>query len=185
MIVYALKDPRTGDVRYIGKTTKSLQRRIAEHTSPSSYRRGRNHRERWIAALIHLGMRPEAETILHASTVEEMDQAECLCIQFARDIGLTLVNATDGGDGKSGYIHSERTRQRMKEAQSSPDAIARKRAQRGKPKQAWGGKLIQSSDGRIFIGQCDAAKHLGISVRTVDRLLCGKPSKSHVRLSYV
>lgn len=55
--IYGLSDPRTGELRYVGKTTMTLRRRLNAHvghcTPPT------DARERWLAELLAAGLRPE------------------------------------------------------------------------------------------------------------------------------
>jgi len=48
-------------------------------------------------------------------------------IQELRELGFKLCNLTDGGDGTSGYKHSEETLVRMRAANSNPSAETRAR----------------------------------------------------------
>jgi hypothetical protein len=94
--IYALADPNTGQIRYVGKTIEP-RRRFATHC------RGdkadvHSHRARWIAKLKANGLKP----VLHIlETVEDArwQEAECKWIAFYRSTGCDLVNSTDGGDG--------------------------------------------------------------------------------------
>lgn len=96
VFIYVLKDPRTGEIRYVGKA-KNPRYRYYSHTSC----REKNHRGNWIRALNAEGFRPVLEII---DEVLETDWPswEAAYIEFFRDAGCALVNATNGGEGRCG-----------------------------------------------------------------------------------
>jgi hypothetical protein len=59
MEIYALIDPRTDSVRYVGRTSAGVRRRFYQHLSDPV---GRPKAE-WIAELKSLGLRPKVETL--------------------------------------------------------------------------------------------------------------------------
>jgi hypothetical protein len=52
-LIYALVDPTTCKVRYIGITTKSLERRLYKHIDESMYSKKMTHKVNWIKSLIN------------------------------------------------------------------------------------------------------------------------------------
>lgn len=96
--IYGLMDPRTGVLRYIGKTSRSLQQRLRGHLFDS--KKKRNHRERWISSLLESGLEPVIEEF--DCVAGDGSDAERSFIGVARALGCRLVNATDGGDGVLG-----------------------------------------------------------------------------------
>jgi hypothetical protein len=90
--VYALKDPETRKIRYIGHTAFP-KKRLSVHLSD----RGRNHRTNWIKSLRVSGVIPEMEVLLVVPT-SEAPAWEIKFIAEARRMGLSLVNGTDGGE---------------------------------------------------------------------------------------
>jgi hypothetical protein len=107
--IYALIDPRTEQVRYVGATV-NLSRRVGEHL----YRRNESHCSRWIHALKDAGLRP----CVWVLAVIEGDWAsiERHWIDLWRGLG-DLTNIMDGGQGASaGVPKSLSTRRKMSEA---------------------------------------------------------------------
>lgn len=92
-LIYALSDPRTGEVRYIGATSRSLEVRLAEHLQN---RRSSAYRVRWINSLLNEGVRPEIAAIA-VVPLAELSDAECRWIATYRAAGARLTNTTDGG----------------------------------------------------------------------------------------
>lgn len=89
--VYGLTDPRTGEVRYVGKTTWTLAHRLKGHISDAKCNT-HTHKARWINDVLKVGLRPRAvplETVPSA----QWEQAERRWIAaFPR-----LTNTTAGG----------------------------------------------------------------------------------------
>jgi hypothetical protein len=133
--LYALVDPRTGLVRYIGKTSKAPEERLHYHIKGSKHKRC--HREKWISMLIEMGLQPQLQII---DVVEgNGSQAEMDLIKKYREMGCDLTNATDGGDGSPGYKHTEESRAKIREKRKnqkfSKESIEKRAASlRGRPR---------------------------------------------------
>lgn len=112
--VYALIDPRTQEVRYVGKTTQEPARRLQLHLARA---RGgyRAHVCSWIKELLRLGMFPGL-TVLETVQGDGSNE-ERAWITYGRKRGWRLTNHTDGGEGSAGLRASEETRAKMREAQ--------------------------------------------------------------------
>lgn len=94
VFIYALKDPRTDQIRYIGKT-KDLKSRVQKHCSSSHER---NHRANWIRCLLRDGLHPSVE-ILDEVSIEDASSWEVAYIAFFKESGCDLTNSTAGGEG--------------------------------------------------------------------------------------
>ena len=46
-VVYGLSDPRTNELRYVGKTTQTLHRRLLRHVAPS-YLKEATYKNNWL-----------------------------------------------------------------------------------------------------------------------------------------
>lgn len=126
-LIYALTDPRTDEVRYIGKSTSGLKR-PKEHLRPTQLKPN-THKTRWIRQLLTQGLKPKIQILEEFSTGDDLNYAECFWIAQGRGLEWKLTNATKGGDGQSkGYAPSEETRAKMREALAS-DPILVERAQ--------------------------------------------------------
>lgn len=107
VLIYVLKCPNTGEVRYVGKTV-CLRRRINEHLRDAG--KEKNHRSYWIASLLAAGLAPVVEVIDEVSS-EHWPQWEVAWIEFFKEQGARLVNSSKGGLG-GGYPHSEERKAR-------------------------------------------------------------------------
>jgi hypothetical protein len=114
--IYALKDPRTGEIRYVGKTSNP-DKRLAKHVWEAQSGM-RNHRANWIKDLLMCNQSPEME-ILDEVPEDFWQQWEIAWIEFFREQGFDLVNSTRGGEGWSaGQKRSQETRNRLSIAMS-------------------------------------------------------------------
>lgn len=91
--IYALKEPDTGEIRYIGQTNNPHRRLITHSTTKEKC-----HRGNWIRALKKSGQKPILE-IVDEAPYEFRDPIEAAYVQFFREQGCNLVNGTPGGDG--------------------------------------------------------------------------------------
>lgn len=90
---YALKDPRTGAVRYVG-TTVNFQQRINRHF-------GRTHHGRrtaWLAELRQHGLRPDVVVLETGTGLQEQAASERRWVEHYKPTGL-LLNVSPGGQG--------------------------------------------------------------------------------------
>ena len=93
LIVYALGDPDTSEVRYVGLTSRDINIRIREHT-----RRGR-HVGTWLRSL---GRPPTHFILEECDAREEANTAECFWISwYRRNTCFRLCNHSAGGEGSA------------------------------------------------------------------------------------
>ena len=96
--IYALKDPETQEVRYIGWTAKGTARRLSNHISEALTSPPVTHKRRWILSLLKKGVRPATE-VLESGFGNSWEEAECRWIAIFKSRGARLVNGTAGGQG--------------------------------------------------------------------------------------
>lgn len=98
--VYALCEPGTGEVRYIGKADDPRSR-LMDHLARCDH----THRGRWVRKLKRLGLSP-GMTVLQEIPHSGWQDAERYQICLAKMAGVRLTNSTAGGDGfESGPRH--------------------------------------------------------------------------------
>lgn len=103
--IYGLVDPRSGMVRYVGKSD-APQERFRRHLKDA----GDTHKSRWMRSI----GAPPVLRILAVVRFEEWQMHERAWIARMRAAGCSLTNSTDGGRGP---LHpSPETRQRMRSA---------------------------------------------------------------------
>ena len=124
-LIYALLDPDTSEVRYIGKTTNGL-RRAKAHLWPSSRHGKTDRKNRWINSLVAKGKTPAICILAHYDDATDLYQAECDYIALYKHLGARLTNTTPGGEsGPSmpgelhpmwGRTHTPEVKRRLSEA---------------------------------------------------------------------
>lgn len=112
--IYALRCPLSGDIRYVGQTIKSVNRRLTEHKCD---KRHNPYKINWINKLDNLGILDE----LKIEVLEECDEIllndrEKFWIEKIKQDGNKLVNLTDGGDGVPGKVCSDETKKKISES---------------------------------------------------------------------
>lgn len=95
-MIYALKDPLTKSIRYIGKSCKGLNR-PKEHLFPHQNKL-KTHKNCWVRSLLKKGLKPEI-IILEECDRESLDKREIFWIDYHKKHGYELTNMTNGGTG--------------------------------------------------------------------------------------
>ncbi len=111
--IYTLADPRTPDnIRYVGKTCKSIKDRWGGHVEEA--RSGKKtYRHNWIRELLTQGLKPVAN-LLESVPASDWQEAERFWIEYLRFLGFRLTNLTRGGEGTNGYRASKETREKYR-----------------------------------------------------------------------
>lgn len=162
--IYALIDPRTDGVRYVGQAldpTWRLQQHLYELPSGS-----KTHKNHWLRELHQAGYAPRLQ-ILEVATEDTADDSERRWIAFYgredRNAG-PLTNHTDGGDGGRGQRVTEETRRKIGDFH------------RGKPKSATvRSKISASLKGRPFTDE----RRRNISASVVGKMRGRQLSDTH------
>lgn len=109
--IYGLVDPRTKEVRYIGRT-RSLKYRYRSHISRSN--RKKTHRDCWICSLSNLDLLPEMVVLFESiGSWEESYEVEKSFISNYRLMGYDLTNHDDLGAGGKNKIISKEQREKI------------------------------------------------------------------------
>jgi len=93
--IYTLVDPRTNEIRYVGKTVQNLSKRLNTHIRESQ--KTFNHKSCWIKSLSKIGLRPIIE-IIEEVPDEDWNDSEKFYISYLRFLGFKLTNTSDGGE---------------------------------------------------------------------------------------
>jgi len=107
--IYGLTDPETGGIRYVGKTSQGLKKRLQGHLRDKT----QCHRVSWIKSLRDKGLTPSIITIEEVPN-DDWQSWEMYWIEVFREAGYSLVNSTSGGDGINNP--GPETLQKMREA---------------------------------------------------------------------
>lgn len=109
-LIYALKDPRNNEIRYIGKSSIGMDR-PKQHNKPSELIK-KTHKTNWIKSLKNEGLDYIIEVLENCESEEQVMQQEIYWIKFHKELGTNLTNLTDGGEGNSGWVMPEETKKK-------------------------------------------------------------------------
>lgn len=119
--IYVLRDPDSGEVRYVGKTVQKLKNRLASHyCRKRNYKQSNtfNHTEAWIKSLRNLHKKPIIE-LLESVDNSVWGDKERYYIQYFKNCGFNLTNHSIGGDksnlGSRWKIKNEDLKYKMSE----------------------------------------------------------------------
>lgn len=114
--VYALIDPDTDEVRYVGKTHRTIKIRFKEHINQAKtmddnvVKKYNRYCVNWIHSLLKQDKEPKIQILQQGDSSEDWAAAECHWIAYYRKISEKLTNLTEGGDGMPGYEFSDAQR---------------------------------------------------------------------------
>ena len=111
--IYALKDPRDYQIKYIGKTV-DIDRRRKEHSQ--IHRNKKSRKNSWIAHLVKNSMQPIME-ILEECEESKWIEREKYWIRYYKELGFDLKNMTLGGESNDGYVFTIEDRLKQSESQ--------------------------------------------------------------------
>ena len=103
--IYILKHPDTLEVRYVGKTVRSLNRRLGNHIDNAKRSKHNKHLSNWILNILSNGKRPIIELIEEVDNSVWQERERYWITQYPN-----LINLTEGGDGCKGFLHDEATK---------------------------------------------------------------------------
>lgn len=135
MYIYALQDPLTNEIKYIGKWRGTrLNDRLCGHIgearkvcdSTSGKGSGKNP---WIKRMVDFHkIKPLIIPIIEGiESDKDLINLEIYMIAFCRDVGIHLLNLTDGGDGAPGAKRSQESIRKQADAlrgkKRDPEAV--------------------------------------------------------------
>lgn len=115
--IYILKEPLTGDVRYVGKTT-NLKARLYNHIKTAN--RGKTHCKSWIKSLLKQNLLPVLEVIECVSNGSKREQ---YWIGYYTKLGNKLCNHTIGGE--CGLLSQEHVQRKQLQVLNALDQISK------------------------------------------------------------
>ena len=150
-LIYVLLDPDTYEVRYVGLSTRGLER-PREHIRPSSVRRAKGYKGNWLRKLFSEGKTPLIRVIQQWFFIpyEDLCAAEVYWINYFNDLGCPLTNLCIGGQGPVGYTHTPEAIEKIRDA-----GTGRKYPNRKKPdfREGWLDELSEKmKDNKFALG---------------------------------
>lgn len=115
VFIYGLVDPKTNELRYVGKSVNPLVR-LRKHISERNVHD--TYKDRWLRKLYDLNIKPEL-IIIDEVKHNQWQFWERFYINYFKSIGCSLTNTTIGGDeppSTKGRKHTDETRKKMSES---------------------------------------------------------------------
>lgn len=109
--IYVLKHPDTLEVRYVGKTVRSLSRRLGNHIANAKGNKHNKHLSNWILSILKENKRPIIELLEICQSNNWQEREQYWISQFPN-----LINLTTGGDGCIGFIHDSKTIEKIRQS---------------------------------------------------------------------
>ena len=107
--IYILKHPDTLEVRYVGKTVRSLSKRLGNHIANAKGNKHNKHLSNWIINILNKNKRPIIELLEECDYSVWQEREQYWISQFPN-----LINLTKGGDGCLGFIQDESTKEKLR-----------------------------------------------------------------------
>jgi len=179
--IYTLKDPETNQIRYVGKTEKTLKERMYYHTWDIK-RTKNNHKKNWFNSLSNKNLKPEIE-LIEEVPIEEWRFWEQFYISIFKSWGFNLINYTDGGEGYSSNQlkklwktkeYREYHTKRMigknnpffgkKHTEKTKDILRKKCPKRGKENPMYGKKRTKEENEKMRLNQPNLKKYIRLDL---------------------
>lgn len=112
--IYALCEPHSGNVRYVGKTVCTPEQRLTAHVRAAKYHRAHLPSAMWVREQLDSGLRPVVVELERVSQDADWAAQECYWIAFYRARGADLLNLTDGGEGCAGHKQTAEHRRKIR-----------------------------------------------------------------------
>lgn len=169
--IYALVDPRKKEeYRYVGKTAKSLSKRLSGHLCDVKTSKC-THKIHWIRKLLREGISPMVVLIeIVDSTLE--NAREIYWIAKFREEGHKLTNGTDGGEGVKCTEEVRRKMRKANKGKNNPNY-----GKRGRDAPMFGkthSKELKEKMSKAWIGEGNPKYDNGDSIRGEKNPFYGK-----------
>lgn len=109
--IYTLKHPDTLEVRYVGKTVRSLSRRLGNHIANAKGSKHNKHLSNWILNILKENKKPIIELLETCQSGIWQEREQYWISQFPN-----LINLTAGGDGCIGFIHNSKAIEKIRQS---------------------------------------------------------------------
>ncbi|MEO9196308.1 MAG: hypothetical protein ABI445_21865 [Polyangia bacterium] len=122
-LIYGLRDPRTGAIRYVGQSSSGMRRPRA-HGQAYFLKRTTPHKRNWLMQLASLGLKHEVVVLQQLASKDGLHDAEVFWVALGRAaLGDKLLNSTAGGE--TVYVPTIAERERHASIMGSPDVQRR------------------------------------------------------------
>ena len=169
-LIYGLADPRTGELRYVGRSSSGLKRPRESH--------GR-YCQNWVDSLKKQGIIPRVLVLEELDPTTDVDERlnteERKWVAYCRSVGTRLTNLTDGGE--KGRKVDESTRKLMRAAKLGEKNHFFGKRHDDATKLKMRSPVVCLDDGLVFPGLNIAASHYGVASSSLSLVCNGKRKK--------
>lgn len=124
--IYGLIDPKTGTIRYVGKTVNDLKHRLSAHISESRNLQNNHPKHRWIRKVFDSGDEPNIVLIEEVDD-EIWEDREKYWINFYKHTN-NLTNISEGGIKPPNHQNEKRSEETKKKLSMAHKALKRDRS---------------------------------------------------------
>lgn len=164
--VYTLTDPRNGMPFYVGK---GVGRRCHFHAWEAKNSNKPTYKLNKIRKIQSLGLDIIVNKVEENVSHEQAKELECFLIAEMRGFGIDLTNATDGGDGRAGYVVSKETRNKLGRPKSEADKQRISEALKGNKHFYYGVPCSDERKAAIIAGTTGVKKSTTINMKKPKR----------------
>jgi len=164
--VYTLTDPRNGMPFYVGK---GVGRRCHFHAWEAKNSDKPTYKLNKIRKIQSLGLDIIVNKVEENVSHEQAKELECFLIAEMRGFGINLTNATNGGDGRAGYVVSEETRNKLGRPKSEADKQRISEALKGNKHFYYGVPCSDERKAAIIAGTTGVKKSTTINMKKPKR----------------
>ena len=168
--IYTLEDPISNEIRYIGVTINTLEKRNYDHCSKTALSKANSRRITWIKSLRNKNLKPVIKLLVEVPDEIRYKEEE-FYISLFKSWGFNLVNSNNGGSGgvyykqKTVYRHTEETKKKIGLANKRPKSKEWIRnAARGSYK-----SIIQLTKDHVFIREYESTTTAAIELGNINK----------------
>lgn len=104
--IYSLEDPLTKEIRYVGKTKDTLEKRFSTGHMFAIHRE-KSYKRNWLKSLENKGLQPTITLLDEIPSTEDWEWLEKYWISQIKSWGFRLTNMTEGGEGNKNQVFSK------------------------------------------------------------------------------
>jgi len=178
--IYGLFDPRTYELRYIGKADNP-KGRLREHIKRAKSAKARlTYTCYWIRELLSENLKPSIE-ILEEVPLDSWQQAEIEWIAECKKFGVRLTNLTAGGDSGFGFNLTPEQEQKRLDGIAAQKGVKRTDEQRQRMRESHLGKGLSEETKRKLSeahkGKNTWSKGIKMSASAVEKMRLARVGK--------
>jgi len=114
--IYVLKDPKTLEVKYVGRSVNP-KNRYQQHIHSGKSEGSKNRKDAWIKSLLNLNLKPILEVIDKLENYKDVEDVKRREEFFILEFRKTCNLKNDRDIVENGYNFSKESRQKMSDAQ--------------------------------------------------------------------